>query len=106
MTRDESSITCQAFRDALVDAVDGELPPTLSGAARVHAEGCATCAKELESYRKTVQWCKQADFDDQQARPGPTDMMVMDAVNAARRGQPPRARWLAKLLWMLGRRRS
>ena len=106
MTGDESSITCQAFCDALVDAVDVKLPAPLSDTARAHSASCPACAMELESYRKTVQWCKQADFDDQQARPGPTDMMVMDAVNAARRGEPPRARWLAKLFWMLGRRRS
>jgi anti-sigma factor (TIGR02949 family) len=48
MTRPEEPLSCDEALDLLEPLLDGDLPPEESGRLRLHLEGCAACAAELD----------------------------------------------------------
>lgn len=72
-------MTCNEFRDHVMDLADGNAPAE----ARAHADACAGCAAELHSFRQTMALL------DEWAAPADTSPYFMTRLRARMREEEP-----------------
>lgn len=54
------NMTCRRVRSRLSEYIDGEMPPWEKAQVREHLLGCARCAAEVSTLRRTVRLARQA----------------------------------------------
>jgi hypothetical protein len=93
-------VTCDAFRDAMLDVARGTLPPASRAEALAHAEGCAGCGDALAAERRLSQDLRalataDADFE----APLALEARLRRALKARRRRDAAPARRMPSWAW-------